>query len=152
MALGTWEGVGQFTGTWLGAVMMLATVPVITVDGPLPIADYAWLYANARNTNNLRKKGGEIGAGLDDYLAEGAGSTPGASWSTSPIAPKTPSKKDTPYNFNKLPGGSGIEFGSFLSFDPMQYDFSHMEFNYQVETVQDLTYIYRNSEWPSWSS
>ena len=81
MALGTWEMVGQFTGTWLGATIMLATVPVVAVDGPLPFADVAWLYANARNTNRLRKEGGRIGAAVDDLLYDEAPA--GESWSTS---------------------------------------------------------------------
>jgi hypothetical protein len=152
--MGYWEGAGQVAGVWLGVSMAMATAPVIVMDGPLPVVDLVWLGANIKNTDSLRRRGGRLGKSLDDYLAEEAetGSTVGTSWSASPLPPKTSSKKNTEYEFNKLPAGTGIKFDSILNFDNLlTYDFSNMDFNFQVNAVQDLTYVNRNSQWPEWN-
>jgi hypothetical protein len=156
MALGTWEGVGQITGTWLGAVMWIASAPVVAVDGPLPIADVAWVAANIRNTNYLRKKGGLIGAELDDVLAEGTGSAPGESWGAGYDTPEVSNKKDTPYVFNKLPGGSGFKMDFEFSFDnwvipPMDYQPLSVVAPIEEPTPMKLTYVERDSRWPFWN-
>jgi len=155
--MGTWEGVGQITGTWLGAVVWMATVPVIAVDGPLPIADIAWVAANVRNTNYLRKQGGMIGEQLDAYLEDPI-TTPGESWGSSYVAPETSNKTSTA-KFNKLPGGLDMNFDLFPNFN---LDFGNVNFALSIasqvkEVVEEiqgnamgLKYAYRNSEWPAW--
>jgi len=162
MALGTWEGIGQFTGTWLGISMWIATAPVIAIDGPLPIADAAWMYANMRNTNNLRKKGGLIGSGLDNYLAEPDEAI--ISFTTPELEIKSPTKNPTEYVFDKLPEGSGFIMGSFLDFSGLKYDFSGLEFapTYTPEQAEVAALVIapgffmfpstlRDSKWPAWN-
>jgi len=160
LALGPWEGVGQITGTWLGAVITLATVPVVAVDGPLPIADIAWLAANARNTNNLRKKGGAIGKGLDEYLA--SDEVVEAFVETAPkIDVKTPTDNPSSYVFNNLPAGSGIQMGSFLDLSysyPTTFDmtyYSPEQAEVVALTIAPSFYMFpttlRESKWPAWN-
>jgi hypothetical protein len=157
MAMGTWETVGQITGTWLGAVIWAASAPVVVLDGPLPIADAAWMYANARNTNNLRKKGGMIGSSLDNVLADSS-SSPGSSWGDSSLAPKTLSNEKIEFDFSGY--GTGFTMGSFLEFG---LDFTGVpKYIPIVQEIQEvaqeikssamgLSYTYRNSEWPEWN-
>lgn len=160
--MGTWEAVGQFSGTWLGAVVALATVPVITIDGPLPIADLAWVAANARNTNNLRKRGGRIGAGIDDYLAEDP-----AVEAFVRVPPKfdvkTPTNNPTEYVFNNLPAGSGftMTMGSFLDFSnllPTSFEityYSPEQAEVVALTIAPQFFMFptsmRESKWLAWN-
>jgi hypothetical protein len=155
MGLGTWEMVGQFTGTWLGATIMLATVPVVAVDGPLPFADVAWLYANARNTNSLRKKGGMIGAAVDDLLDDEAPT--GESWSTSSeqIPVETPQVE---IEFNKAPSRLPT-FDKVLDFsnDFMPTNFEMDDYNFpQVDITPVMTLLNlakeAKAQWPQWNS
>lgn len=162
LALGTWEGVGQFTGVWLGAAMALATMPVVVVDGPLPIADTVWLYANVRNTNNLRRRGGIVGAQIDDLIADDP-----VVEAFVRIPPefdvKTPTDNPAEFVFNNLPGGSGIDMsmGSFLDFSnlmPTTFDMTY----YSPEQAKIMTLeiapqfymfptTFRESKWPAWN-
>tara|TARA_R110000824_G_scaffold101460_1_gene241085 strand:- start:1488 stop:1955 length:468 start_codon:yes stop_codon:yes gene_type:complete len=155
MALGTWEMVGQFTGTWLGATIMLATVPVVAVDGPLPFADVAWLYANARNTNRLRKEGGRIGAAVDDLLYDEAPA--GESWSTSSeqIPVETPQVE---IEFDKAPSRLPT-FDKFLDFseDFLPTNFDMDDYNFpQVDITPVMTLLNlatkAKAQWPQWNS
>ena len=155
MGLGTWETVGQFTGTWLGASIALATVPVVAADGPLPFVDVAWLYANARNTNNLRKKGGMIGAAFDDLLDDEAPA--GESWSSSteqiPVATPQVEYKFTESG-NKLP-----TFDKFLDFsnDFLPTNFEMDDYNFpQINITPVMTLLNlatkAKAQWPQWNS
>lgn len=48
--------------------------------------------------------------------------------------------------------GGGPSFDSILNFDNLlKYDFQNFEKNFQVNAVQNLTYVNRNSEWPQWN-
>ena len=67
---GTWESVGFAVGAWYGAVVWMATAPVIAVDGPLPIADAVWVAANLKNTEKSIRFGMNIGGRIDDWLAD----------------------------------------------------------------------------------
>jgi len=157
MAMGVWEGVGTVTGTWLGVSIWAAgAVPVGAVDGPLPFMDYAWVAANLKNTQRLAKGGGAIGKGLDEYLAGAPGSAPGESWGTGYDIPDASNRKDTPYVFNKLPDGSGFTMDFEFSFD----NWSIPSIDYQPLSVvapikeptpMKLTYVERDSRWPSWN-
>ena len=163
MGMGIWESVGGFTGTWLGMTIWAAgAVPVGISDGPLPIMDLAWMAANIRNTNSLRRRGMAIGKGIDEYLDEGPGPAVGESWGSTYVAPETSNKTFTP-NFNELPGGLDMTFDLFPKFN---LDFGKVNVNFAlsiasqvkevVEEIQGnamgLKYTYRNSEWPAWQS
>ena len=151
--MGTWETVGQISGTWLGAAIWMASAPVVVADGPLPFMDAAWMYANARNTNNLRKQGGAIGAGIDDVLAKPPSTTPGTSWGEGYTSPKTSTTENVEFDFSKygtgFKMGSFMEFGEFAGFIPVV-----LEIQSVAQEVSDnamgLKYNYRNSEWPEW--
>jgi len=159
MAMGTWETVGQISGTWLGAVIWAASAPVVAIDGPLPIMDAAWVYANARNTNSLRKRGGRIGEGLDNYLAEPVEPS-GGSWGNGYIAPET-SNKNKPTTLDTSGYGPGFKM-DFDLFTGTGLDFSNikfaMNFATQIKEVAQelpgiamgLQYTYRDSRWPAW--
>jgi len=157
MAMGVWEGVGTVTGTWLGVSIWAAgAVPVGAVDGPLPFMDYAWVAANLKNTQRLAKGGGAIGKGLDEYLAGAPGSNPGESWGTGYDIPDASNRKDTPYVFNKLPGGSGIDFDFDFSFEnwsipSMDYQPLSVTATISEPTPMKLTYVERDSRWPAWN-
>ena len=158
--MGYWEGAGQVVGVWLGATITIATVPVIAVDGPLPIADYAWLYANARNTNNLRKKGGAIGKGLDEYLA-GDEVIEQFVQANAEFEVKTPTDNPSEYVFNNLPAGSGFQMGSFLDLSyshPTTFDmtyYSPEQAEVVALTIAPSFYMFpttlRESKWPAWN-
>lgn len=160
MAMGTWETVGQISGTWLGVVMWTASAPVVALDGPLPIMDAAWVYANARNTNSLRKRGGRIGAGLDDILAEPPSSSPGTSWGEGYTSPKTSTTENVEFDFSGY--GTGFKMGSFMEFGEFALNFTGFpeyipivqQIKEVAQEVQDdamgLKYTYRDSRWPEW--
>ena len=159
MAMGTWEGVGQITGTWLGAAIWMASAPVVVADGPLPIADAAWVYANARNTNYLRKKGGAIGEQVDNYFADPVEASEGT-WGNGYIAPQT-SNKNKPTTLNTSGYGSGLKM-DFDLFTGTGLDFSNIQFAMDIATqikevaeeipgiAMGLQYIDRDSRWPEW--
>lgn len=67
---GTWESVGFAVGAWYGAVVWMATAPVIGIDGPLPIADAVWVAANLKNTEKSIRFGMNVGGRIDDWLAD----------------------------------------------------------------------------------
>lgn len=151
--VGYWEGAGQVVGIWLGATVMLATTPIIAADGPQPgPADYAWYYANLRNTNYLRKQGGMIGEQVDAYLADPVEAV--ESWSSGGINVEIPTKQNFAYSFKE---GQRIEFGSFLEFGTLEEMFGDIPTTYfapkLIEPVIDvamaLSYAYRNSQWPA---
>lgn len=62
------EEAGQAVGLWFGMVWSLATLPVVTIDGPLPIADAAWAWQSFRITKSAVEAGGEIGAAIDGII------------------------------------------------------------------------------------
>ncbi len=148
--MGYWEFAGQVAGTWLGATVWLASSPVILADGPQPgPVDAAWYYANIRNTNRLRKEGGRLGEQLDDYLATPL--PPGESWGTGYVAPVS-NRKDTPFEFNKLPEGSGINMDFEFSFD-FGLDYLPLSVTATISepTPMQLDYVERDSRWPDWN-
>ena len=157
MAMGVWEGVGTVTGTWLGlSIWAAGAVPVGAVDGPLPFMDLAWMVANVKNTHRLARRGGRLGAGLDEYLAGEPVPSPGESWGTGYDIPEVSNRKDTPYVFNKLPGGSGIDFDFDFSFDnwvipAMDYQSLSVVATIKEPTPMKLTYVERDSRWPNWN-
>jgi len=63
------EEAGTLVGLWVGALFMIATLPVTVVDGPLPIADAAWLYAGTKFTLKAVKAGKEVGRLVDTHVA-----------------------------------------------------------------------------------
>jgi len=163
MAMGTWEGVGTITGGWLGmSIWAAGAIPVGMTDGPLPFMDAAWMAANYKNTQRLAKGGGEIGKGLDAYLADDP-----VVEAFVRIPPefdvKTPTNNPTEFVFNNLPEGSGIKMsmGSFLDFSnlfPTSFDMT----NYSPEQAQTLALTMapqffmfptamRESKWPAWN-
>ena len=152
--MGYWEFAGQVAGSWLGATVWLASSPVVLADGPQPgPVDAAWYYANIRNTNRLRKEGGLLGAQLDDYLATPL--PPGESWGTGYVSPVS-NRKDTPYVFNKLPEGTGINMDFEFSFDnwvvpTMDYQPLSVTTTISEPTPIQLTYVERDSRWPDWN-
>ena len=123
--MGYWEGAGQVVGVWLGATMALATLPVIGIDGPLPIADLAWVSANAKNTDSLRRRGGRIGKTLDEYLADDAPSS-AMNENLAVISPETGSDRGPLAISTGAKIGGAPLFGSFLNFD---LDFSNIDFS-----------------------
>ena len=60
------EEVGQITGFWIGMVWGLATLPVVALDGPLPIMDAAWLAGWGAFTLRSIATGGKVGAYVDE--------------------------------------------------------------------------------------
>lgn len=62
------EEAGQAAGLWFGMVWSLATLPVVTIDGPLPIADAAWAWQSFRVTKGAVEAGGEIGSIIDGII------------------------------------------------------------------------------------
>ena len=149
--MGYWEGAGQVAGIWLGATMALATLPVVAIDGPLPIADAAWLMANARNTDSLRRRGGRLGKQLDQYLEDDA-PTSAMNENLAVISPEPGSNQGPLAISTGAKIGGASSFDSFLKFDNLlTYDFSNIDFVQPTYTVQDLTYINRNSQWPEWN-
>ena len=157
--MGYWEMSGQVVGGWLGATIWLASSPVMLGDGPAPgPADAAWYYANLRNTNALRKKGGMIGAGVDDLLADDEAPA-GESWSTS--SSDTP--VETPqvaYEFDNVPGVKMPTFDSFLNFSENNFlpsDFNMDNYNFpQVDITPVVTLLNlakeAKAQWPQWNS
>ena len=67
---GTWESAGFVVGAWYGAVVALATLPIVAVDGPLPIADAVWVGANIKNTEKSIRFGMYAGKRIDNWLAD----------------------------------------------------------------------------------
>jgi len=63
------EEAGTLVGLWVGAIFMIATLPVTVVDGPLPIADAAWLYAGTKFTLKAVQTGKEVGRLVDTHVA-----------------------------------------------------------------------------------
>ena len=149
--MGYWEGAGQVVGVWLGASMMLATAPVIVMDGPLPIVDLVWLGANIKNTDRLRRRGGRLGKSLDDYL-EGDAPSEEMNKNLAVVSPEVGSDRG-PLAISTGAKIAGVpSFDSFLKFDNLlTYDFSNIDFTQPTYTVQDLTYVNRNSSWPEWN-
>jgi len=62
------EEAGALVGLWFGLAVWIATAPVTALDGPLPIADTAWVMANARFTYKSTQLGKKVGAAIDDKL------------------------------------------------------------------------------------
>lgn len=62
------EQVGEMTGLWIGMVWGIATLPVVALDGPLPIMDAAWLAGWGAFTLRAISVGGTVGAWIDDQL------------------------------------------------------------------------------------
>ena len=157
MAMGIWEGVGTITGTWLGMTIWAAgAIPVGMTDGPLPIMDLAWMGANYKNTQRLAKGGAAIGKGIDEYLADAPESAPGESWGSGYDIPEVSNTKDTPYIFNVLPEGSGFKMDFEFSFDnwvipPIDYQPVSVVALVSEPTPMKLTYVERDSRWPSWN-
>tara|TARA_R110000824_G_scaffold276894_1_gene465264 strand:+ start:98 stop:547 length:450 start_codon:yes stop_codon:yes gene_type:complete len=148
--MGYWEGAGQVAGIWLGATMALATLPVVAIDGPLPIADAAWLMANARNTDSLRRRGGRLGKQLDQYLEDDASSAMNNNLAV--VSPETGSDRGPLAISTGAKIGGAPSFDSILNFDNLlTYDFSNIDFVLSTNPVQDLTYVNRNSQWPEWN-
>jgi hypothetical protein len=152
--VGYWEGAGQVTGVWLGAVMALATLPVVVLDGPQPgPVDLVWVVANTKNIDSLRRRGGRIGKTLDEYLAAEPAIAE-MNENLAVIAPQPQSQVERgPLAISTgFSIGGGPEFGSFLNFDNLlTYDFSNIDFVLPTNPVQDLTYVNRNSKWPEWN-
>jgi len=160
--MGYWETAGQGIGIWLGLSVAMATAPVVVFDGPLPIIDAVWLGANIKNTDAMRRRGQRLGSLVDDYI-ENDPATTVVSENIAVLAPESSSVAQGAaivYDQNIVDAfnsGEVWSMGNFLNFGPIDYKFVNYEFTQEevklvVQTVQDLTYIYRNQKWPQWNS
>lgn len=59
---------GKLAGLWFGMVWSLSTLPVVAIDGPLPIADIGWAYYSLRITKNAMDTGEQIGEVIDNLI------------------------------------------------------------------------------------
>ena len=62
---GRYEKVGAAVGFGIGVAFGYATLPVVVLDGPLPIFDVAWAYSTARFMHKSVKTGRMIGKQFD---------------------------------------------------------------------------------------
>jgi len=62
---GRYETIGGTVGLGMGIVYGYATLPVVVVDGPLPIFDMAWAYSTARFTKKSVDAGRKFGKQFD---------------------------------------------------------------------------------------
>jgi len=65
--VGDWESIGYVAGGVVTAAYAWATLPVVVLDGPLPILDIAWGASVAKFGRNATQLGGKIGSILDEH-------------------------------------------------------------------------------------